>query len=615
MKAVFVAALALSVAGAAHSQGAKLSAAAVLDANHAAVGAPPAIGAAEFDYTRTGSGLTGPAVLRFDLATGAYLETEDAGGIHNSDGFDGKIPWQQDISGAYTAQEGGDRIPRAVDNAYINANLWWRPDRGGATIVYAGRETQGGRALDHLTVTPKGGKRFDAWFDGQTHLLAKIAYDQQFLHVTESYSDYRREAGLMLAHKVVDDPGLGEGGVESAILTRVQFGPALPLSTYARPTAAPTGAAIVGGAGSTTAPFRLLNNHIYVQAKVNGKGPYTFIVDTGGHTLLSPKLIKEVGLKAVGEAVSSGAGEGHSTTGFVHFDEIAIAGVRLTDQMGFATDIYDSSIEGIPVDGMVGFELIRRMVTLIDYGKKTITFIDPARFQPTPELGEPVPFVFYDHLPNVTGSAMGFPARFDIDTGSRSAVDFTSPFVDGHDLRSKFAKGTSAVTGWGVGGPARDYMVRLPSLMLGSVKVEDIAAGLSEAKGGSISDPNYEGNVGSALLKRFVVTFDYAHQLMYLKRIQPTPPDVGTFDRSGLWINAKDGGYAVTDVAKDSAGAEAGISVGDVITAIDGKAVVADQLSEARRMLRDKPPGTKVALTVRRGGESRPVTITLKDQI
>lgn len=82
----------------------------------------------------------------------------------------------------------------------------------------------------------------------------------------------------------------------------------------------------------------------------------------------------------------------------------------------------------------------------------------------------------------------------------------------------------------------------------------NIAAGLSEAKAGSLSDPAFEGNIGSGLLKRFVVTFDYGHQVMYLKRIIPQPNDVGTFDRSALWINAKDGGYEVVDVAKGSAG-------------------------------------------------------------
>ncbi len=77
----------------------------------------------------------------------------------------------------------------------------------------------------------------------------------------------------------------------------------------------------------------------------------------------------DLGLKAVGEAVTSGAGEGHETTGFVHFDEIAMGAVRLRDEIGFATEGYDKSIGGIPVDGMIGFELIRRMVTRIDYGR------------------------------------------------------------------------------------------------------------------------------------------------------------------------------------------------------------------------------------------------------
>jgi hypothetical protein len=313
--------------------------------------------------------------------------------------------------------------------------------------------------------------------------------------------------------------------------------------------------------------------------------------------------------------VESGAGESHSTTGYVAYDEIAIGGVRLRHQMGFATEIYDKSIEGIPVDGMVGFELIRRMVTTIDYGRHTLTFTDPARFKPTAASGVAVPFVFYDHLPDVAGSIGDLPATFNIDTGSRAEIDITSPFVAAHQLPARFAKGVSAVTGWGVGGPTRDYVVRLPSLKLGTVEVDHIAAGLSEAKQGSISNPNYDGNIGSALLKRFVVTFDYAHRRMYLKRITPTPPDVGTFDRSGLWINAKDGGYQVTDVARGSAGDQAGLAVGDVITTLDGKPVRDEGLADARRMLRDRPAGTRIRLMVRRGTQTHPIILILKDQI
>ena len=112
-----------------------------------------------------------------------------------------------------------------------------------------------------------------------------------------------------------------------------------------------------------------------------------------------------------------------------------------------------------------------------------------------------------------------------------------------------------------------------------------------------------------------MVTFDYAHKVMYLKRITPTPPDVGTFDRSGLWINAKGGGYQVTEVAKGGAGDQAGLAVGDVITTIDGKPIGDDGLADARRMLRDEPAGTRVQLTVLRGTQTRSVTLLLKDQI
>jgi hypothetical protein len=615
MNALVAATLALSVADAANAAAADGTVAAILGANQAAVGNPPPRSAVTLEYHYVGSGLAGIRTDQVDLTTGAYVENTVAGGITEGDGFDGTTPWQRDISGTYTPQQGGDRIPSAVDSAYRLANLWWRADRGGAAIVHIGRESDAGRSLEHLAVTPKGGKRFDAWVDSDTHLLTRVTYDQQFLHVTERYSDYRREGPQVLAHAIERDPGLGEGGISRLTLLHCDYHPAVPLGAYSQPRTPVTGAIIAGGASSTTVPFRLLNNHVYVEATVDGKGPYTFIVDTGGHTLLSPHLISEVGLKPIGEAVTSGAGEKHGTTGFVHFGEIAIGGVRLLDQDGFATDIYDKAIEGIPVDGMVGFELVRRMVTTIDYGRLTITFIRPDRFEAGPDSGVRVPFVFYDHLPNVPGRIGDLPARFDIDTGSRSALDVTSPFVASHRLRDRFTKGTVAVTGYGVGGSARSYVVRMPSVAIGSITMEDPVVDLSEARSGSFSDPNFDGNVGSGLLKRFVVTFDYARQLMYLKRIEPLPPDVGTFDRSGLWINAHGDGYEVMDVAPGSAAAQAGLAVGDLITLIDGRPATDAGLSDTRQRLRSEPPGTQVQLTVRRGSQMLNVRLVLRDQV
>jgi hypothetical protein len=614
MRFLLAGALALSTAGAAAAHPVAQSAEAVLAANHAAVGDLPAKGGLTLDYAYAGDGLTGTATEIRDLATGAFVQDMTAGPASQATGYDGKTPWMRDISGANTSQEGGDRIPVAVSEAYRGANLWWRGDRGGAAVSYVGRETADGATLDHLTVTPKGGKRFDAWFDADSHLLTRIAEEQQFFHTQTLYGDYRPEGGVTVAHAVTIDFGTGKDSLQTLKLNRLTVGPARPLAAYARPTAAPTGAALDGGVASLTVPFRLLNNHIYVQATVNGKGPYTFIVDTGGHNLLSPRVVAETGLNPQGAAATSGVGEKTETSGFAKVSEIALGGVRMHDQTAFTIEVYAPEIEGIRVDGMVGFELFRRFAVTVDYGAQTLTFTDPARFDPA-GAGTALKFKFYDHLPQVDGLIADIPARFDIDTGSRSEVDITSPTVARHQLRARFPKGVSAITGWGVGGASRDYAVRLPSITLGGVRVEAPTGGLSEAKNGSISDPNFEGNVGSGFLKRFVVTFDYAHQRMYLKPIIPAPADAGRFDRAGMWINASPQGYVVTDVSVGGPAAEAGLLKGDVITALDGQPARMEGLSDARMLLRERPAGTKMPATVSRGGASTQVAIVLRDQI
>ena len=587
---------------------------AILAAHHTAVGNLPPTGGAELDYAYSGYGLTGSRTDLVDLNTGAFVEAQQADIVGEARGFDGNIPWMRDTSGANTPQEGGDRIPVAVNEAYRLANLWWRPDYSGATVAYAGREMIDGRTLDQLIVTPKRGKPFGAWFDANTHLLTRITEDRQFFHTRTLFGDYRRESGVLLPHEITIDNGSGEANYEHLRLTRFSVGVPRPLTAYSRPTASPTGASIDGGAATVTLPFRLLNNHIYVEVNVNGKGPYTFIVDTGGHCLISPQLVAELGLKTVGAAAMSGAGVKTTASGFTHVDEIALGGVRMRDQLGFAAPIYDPAVEGIRVDGMIGFEMFRRFAVQIDYGRDLLIITDPARFDPT-GAGTALPFVFYDHLPMVRGSLAELPARFDIDTGSRSEIDITGPFVTAHELRTRFSKGVSAVTGWGMGGPSRSYVARLPSLKLGDVQVSGPVAGLSEDKGGSISDPNYEGNIGGGLLKRFVVTFDYAHQMMYLRPIAPPPVDAGRFDRSGMWINSGPNGYVVTDVATNGPADQAGIKVGDVITRLDGAAPRFDGLSDARILLRARPAGTRVEIELKRGSEVRKTALALRDQI
>jgi hypothetical protein len=582
----------------------------ILAANRAAVGGATGPATIETEYAYSGSGLTGTTRSITDRVAGAYVDSYVIGPSRGASGFDGRLAWMQDISGAYTPQDGGDRRQVAVNEAYRNANGWWRKDRGGARIELAGRETM----ADHLQVTPRGGKVFDAWFDAATHHLVRVDEMQQFLPIVSRFADYGPEHGVVVAHAITVDSGTGPAGMQATRLTRLAIGPARPLRAYAMPAWKPADAFIDGGAAQTVVPIRLANNHIFVDAFVNGRGPYAFFVDTGGHTILTPSTLAAVGLTSVGAASSSGAGEQSTTNGYVRVREIAIGAMRLRDQTAFTLEIGSTETEGFVVGGMIGFEVFRRFVVRIDYGALTMTLIDPARFDPR-DAGTPIPFRFYDHNPEVEGRFGDVPGRFHIDTGSRSEVDLTTPFVTRARLHEAYPRGVLAVSGWGVGGPVKSYVVRVRSLTLGSVTVDAPVAGLSTSRAGSFSDPNYEGNVGTGLLKRFTVTFDYAHRRMYLEARVPPPADAGTFDQSGLWINLASEGFAIVDVAAGSAGDEAGLAVGDVITAIDGQVAATLTLSDARMRLRVPPAGTVVHLQVVRANVARGVDIALRSQL
>jgi C-terminal processing protease CtpA/Prc len=143
------------------------------------------------------------------------------------------------------------------------------------------------------------------------------------------------------------------------------------------------------------------------------------------------------------------------------------------------------------------------------------------------------------------------------------------------------------------------------------VKVPNLVTSLATQSKGAFAGEEYSGNIGSGVLKRFIVTFDYEHQTMYLKPATLPLTDAGTFDRSGMWINDSQGGFKIVDVTAKGPAEEAGLKAGDVIVSVDGKLAGETTLPELRTRLRNDPPGTKVKLGMQNG---KYVTITLRDQ-
>lgn len=354
-------------------------------------------------YSYAGHGLHGEVKTVFDVRTGAYVDTYDIDPAPEVYGFDGSELWHKDISGAVTP-EGADADRRvATSEAYRNANLWWRPDRAAARIISLGLKTDGGKAYEVLSIAPKGGNPFQVWFDPTTHLVARTVETHAFWIVTTHFSDYRRVEGALTAGKIVVDDGSGPKNSEIKSLTNATF-VSLNSSIFSPPEAHLTDASIKNAFGRTTVPFELLNNHIYTNVMVNNTGPFNFIVDTGGFAVITPDMARMLSVKAQGSADLRGVGSGVVEQGFARNISFRIGDLVMQNKVLQVAPIINPTVEGFSPPGMIGFELLRRFVTEIDYGQNAITFIDPTRFSPA-NAGTAVPFTFNEQKPQVAGSS------------------------------------------------------------------------------------------------------------------------------------------------------------------------------------------------------------------
>lgn len=131
-------------------------------------------------------------------------------------------------------------------------------------------------------------------------------------------------------------------------------------------------------------PFELITTqHIVVQVKVNGKGPYRLILDTGApDSLVSNRVAREARLRPVQEAQPALPIFG--ARGQFRIDSLEIGGLKAEDLSAMVLDHPAvTAISGIagPVEGILGFTFFARYRMTIDYERKRLSF-EPTAYRP-----------------------------------------------------------------------------------------------------------------------------------------------------------------------------------------------------------------------------------------
>jgi Aspartyl protease/PDZ domain len=376
----------------------------------------------------------------------------------------------------------------------------------------------------------------------------------------------------------------------------------------ARPT---TAAKAAGQAPVARVPFEMNGNSIYLQARVNGSEPRWFVLDTGaGVTVLNATTAGSLGLKAGKAGTLRGAGGVVQSTGITGLT-LDVGGAVLKDVS--VTSIPLAQLEnaaGRAIDGILGVDFFRRYVVEIDYEARQLTTYEPAAYGYAGR-GETLPLTFRDNHPHLRAQVK-FPGRpplegdFVIDAGSSMQLTMLPAFTEKNRLRDSVPVAFTAYA-HGVGGDFALPVARAETLRIGGFTVERPVTAFPTA--GTFGADGIAGNIGTAILRRFKVVFDYSRKRLHLEPSKNFS-DPFEFDMSGLGLASEGPSFSVFKVARvlpDTPASEAGLRQGDEILAVGGRPVNGTRLSDLRERLRG--PDQTVSLRVRRGAEELDVII------
>ncbi|PZQ60234.1 MAG: hypothetical protein DI570_14625 [Phenylobacterium zucineum] len=505
---------------------------------------------------------------------------------------------QVEDAGEGAAHEGTRRRLTTFDDALRGKD---------AKVTLEADETFEGKTVQVLRVTFDARSRYDLLLDPATGALIADRTTEEGTTTTTAFADWRTVEGVRVPFRQVQtSPDYPV--VTTIALTDVDIDPKADAAAFARPTSRKLYAFPDQRAKTEPLAFDLYaGTRINIPAAVNGTST-TVMLDSGAETTVIDKAYADsLGIKptAIVEAVGTG---GRDVAELASGVTIKVGEVELRDMTVALMDLSPiAAALGRPLPAVLGKEVLNALTVQLDFAAKTITFHDPARFQPAPGFVA-VPVSNVSGLHAIPASIEGRPPvllDFDLGNGSPLLV-FPSYWKPQGMLADR--PSSKSLSG-AVGGMRQRSVAVVKSLTLAGATLRDIPATFGEEDNSAFNVGHTGGNIGMPILGRFDLVTDYARNRLLLR---PRPDAIAApfpKDRTGLAARLAGGGLTIGFVAPGSPAEAAGLKSGQVITAVNGRPA-AEVGVAGLTALRTGAAGQALALTLE-GGET--VTVTLKD--
>ena len=240
-------------------------------------------------------------------------------------------------------------------------------------------------------------------------------------------------------------------------------------------------------------PFDVVDGRIYVQARVDGHGPFRFAVDTGasGWGRADASLVAALHLKAQGPATNSD-GMKAAQVATTHIGSLAL-GRLVRKNLDIITRDYDSHMSpAAAFSGIIGRQFFADGLLIIDYPGRTLSFSHKLSL---PSKGKNI--LGYERAFRVPISIGNIQTEGNLDTGAD--VSFVLP-------KSLFERVSNApLEPVGQGRLPNSQVATQRAMVRGPFRMGGVSLANVEAR---VSDRYPELLVGAHALQHFVVMID-----------------------------------------------------------------------------------------------------------
>ncbi len=375
---------------------------------------------------------------------------------------------------------------------------------------------------------------------------------------------------------------------------------------------------------SITINFKTSSNLIIIPVAINNSDTLNFILDTGVSNPIITELpfVNKLNLNFLQPINVKGLGEGEQLTAYRSGNNtISISGLVAYDQeihMIINENFQISHILGIPVHGLIGFNLFKDYVVKIDYAEHRITLVKPEYFTyKEKEKDIVLPLIFEQNKPFVrtsivTDKNQDVPVKLLVDTGASDALWLST----NSDNRIQLPENNiETFLGRGLSGDLFGKKGRIGAIWVGPLVLYEpiVAFPDNELVDQLIGRNDRNGTLGAEILRRFYVTMDYPNKRLIL-RPNSDLKDEFNYNMSGLEVTNPMPGlpiFIVSSIQKNSPAYYAGIQENDQIIAVNNTAHKSLNLNDINLLFQSQED-KRIKLTVLRNGEEIKTEFFLK---